>query len=75
MPAPKHVRQLTTWQVFRQVKRRFRKWKSNRKPLSQDLGISSPSSGGLRSSRLVYLELRSAIMSYSGVQFLLTKVQ
>jgi hypothetical protein len=37
------------------------------------LGISSPSFGGLRSSRLVYLELRSAITSYSGVQIFTNK--
>ena len=29
MPMPKHRRQLTTWQVFRQVKRRFHTWESN----------------------------------------------
>ena len=30
---PKHRRQLTTWQVFRQVERRFHGWDSNRQPL------------------------------------------
>jgi hypothetical protein len=32
-PMPKHKRQLTTWQVFCQVERRFRIRESNRQPL------------------------------------------
>ena len=32
MPTPKHMRRLTTWQVFCQVERRFRSRKSNREP-------------------------------------------
>jgi hypothetical protein len=41
----------TTWQVLRQVERRFHNWDSHRQPLFWDLGISPPSSSSLRSSR------------------------
>ena len=51
MPVPKHGRQLTIWQVFRQVERIFRNRDSNWQPLLWDLGISPPSFGSLRSSR------------------------
>ena len=50
-PAPKHRRQFTTWQVFRQVERRFHSRDSNHQPLPWDLGIPLPSPGSLRSSR------------------------
>ena len=50
-PAPKHRRQFTTWQVFRQVERRFHSRDSNCQPLPWDLGIPLPSPGSLRSSR------------------------
>ena len=46
-PAPKHKRQLTTWQVFYQVERRFYSQESNRHPLPWDLDISPPSSSSL----------------------------
>ena len=52
-PMPKHLRQLTTWQVFRQVERRIHTQESNRQPLPWDLGISPPSYGSLGSSRTV----------------------
>ena len=32
MSAPKHMRQLTTWQVFYQVERRFHSHELNRQP-------------------------------------------
>ena len=47
----KHRRQLTTWQVFRQVERRFHSQDSNRQPLPWDLGIPLSSPSSLRSSR------------------------
>ena len=53
-PTPKHIRQLTTWQVFCQVERRFHNRESNRQPLPWDLGISPPSSSSLGSSRTSY---------------------
>ena len=37
-PTPKHRRRLTTWQVFRQVERRFHSRDSNRQPLPWELG-------------------------------------
>ena len=40
----------TTWQVIRQVERRFHSRDSNRQPLPWDLGIPLPSPGSLRSS-------------------------
>ena len=49
--APKHKRQFTTWQVFRQVERRFHSRDSNCQPFPWDLGIPLPSPGSLRSSR------------------------
>ena len=53
-PAPKHMIRLTTWQIFRQVERRFHNQESIRWPLPWDLGISPPSSSSLRSSRTIY---------------------
>ena len=50
-PAPMHKVQLTIWQVFHQVERRFPNQELNRQPLLWDLGISPPSSGSLGSSR------------------------
>ena len=47
----KHRRQLTTWQVFCQVERRFHSRDSNRQSLPWDLGIPLPSPGSLRPSR------------------------
>ena len=51
MPTPKQKRQLTNWQVLRQVERTFHSWESNRQPFPRDLGISPPSSSSLGSSR------------------------
>ena len=51
MPAPKHMRQLTTWQVLCQVERRFHTRELNHQPLPWDLGVSPPSSNSLGSSR------------------------
>ena len=45
--APKHMRQLTTWQVLCQVERRFHSRESNRQPLPWYLGISPSSSNSL----------------------------
>ena len=47
MPTPKHTRQLTTWQVFCQVERKFQSRELNRQPLPWDLGISPLSSSSL----------------------------
>jgi hypothetical protein len=49
MPTPKHMMQLTTWQVLCQVERRIYDRESNRQPLPWDLGISPPSSNNLGS--------------------------
>ena len=54
-PTPKPMRQLTTWQVFCQVERRFHSQESNRQPLPWDLGISPLSSSSLGSSRTIHL--------------------
>ena len=53
MRVPKHMRQLTTWQVFYQVERRFHSWELNRQPLPWDLGISPPSSCSVGSFQTV----------------------
>jgi hypothetical protein len=53
MRAPKHMRQLTTQQVFCQVKRRFHSRALKRQPLPWDLGISPPSSCSLGSFHIV----------------------
>ena len=42
MPTPKHMRQLTTWQVYVTAQRIFHIRASNRQPLPWDLGISAP---------------------------------
>ena len=55
MPTPKHMRQLTTWQVFHQIERRLHNHVSNRQSLSWQLGISPPSSSNLESSWTSYV--------------------
>ena len=64
MTAPKRRRQLTTWQVFCQVERRFHSRESNRRPLSWDLDISPPSSGSLGSSSFVLCVFTSPLRVY-----------
>ena len=53
-PAPKHRRQLTNCQIFCQIERRFHNRDLNRQPLSWYSGISPPSSGSLKSSRIIF---------------------
>ena len=65
--APKHRRRLTTWQVFRQVERRFHSRDSNRQPLPWDLGISPPSSNSLRSSRTPHTSLWNCPEIFSNI--------
>ena len=52
LPTPKHMMQLTTWQVLCQVERRFHSQEPNCQTLSWDLGISPPSSNSLESCRI-----------------------
>ena len=67
-PTPKHRRQFTTWQVFRQVERRFHSRDSNRQPLPWDLGIPLPSPGSLRSSRIITGSFESSKIQWFEVE-------
>ena len=72
MPAPKHRRQLTTWQGLCQVERRFHNQELNCQLLSWDLGISPPSSNNLGSSRTYGIKNLGSVIqlsAYRGLGF------
>ena len=68
-PTPKHKRQLTTWQVFHQVERKFHIQDSNRQPLPRDLGISPPSFGSLRLSQTYWWKSSFADKRFAFILF------